>query len=701
MTEPRKSAVGPADRATLSRDLADFLIEFSIALHKHAMYPGGHPSLLPAAEGVVNRLGIALLERNSLSLGVARHQLVIEGVATDPRNPVLQDLAERLHRHHLGAITFRRGVSPGEVHQVLDLISVEADRSGQPLGLGPDTQLRAWPNVRLYPLTYERLHLVREGKALDDEEVDRTAERTQAARLWVGLARAALAADTVDAAGRTDARGVVEPASDPGEQAEQPPPEPSQVARAIQQHPRGTAYDQVIVGYLLQIADEVKRGAGTESVVLQRRVSQLVRDLDAGTLSRLLEMGGDGGQRRQFLLNASDALAVDAVIDLVQAAGQAEQQNISHSMLRMLQKLGQHATGGTGQRRALADATVRDQIGQLIRGWSLKDPNPGAYRTALDRMVSTRMPAMSEPGGKGQGAEPHRILQMALEVGTTGPAVSRALDQLVASDRLSVIAKTLQRAEQNDVANQIWQRVASPDVVHRILSAEPINLEQLDIVLERLGLAAAEPMLDALATSQSSQARRVLLDRLVKFGSQLAPALVGRLNDTNWFVQRNLLALLAELPERPRNFDPRPFAEHPDARVRREAIRVMLREPSQRERAIHYALADADQRTVRVGLVAAQENGCPDSAVPLVAAVAVRNPSQEFRLMAIRVLGTARSLSAADALLTIATPPRRSLISRMRAATRTPEQRAAVVSLRQFAEHPRVRQILEQIGDAG
>src|SRR5207253_10029908 len=69
---------GPAsERATLSRDLADFLIELSIALHKHAMYPEGHPSLAPAAAGVTRRAERLLQDRSTLSLGVARQQLVI------------------------------------------------------------------------------------------------------------------------------------------------------------------------------------------------------------------------------------------------------------------------------------------------------------------------------------------------------------------------------------------------------------------------------------------------------------------------------------------------------------------------------------------------------------------------------------------------------------------------------------------------
>jgi len=115
------------ERATLSRDLADFLIELSIALHKHAMYPEGHPSLAPAAAAVTRRAAQLLEDRATVSLGVARNQLVIEGVATDPKHPVLRELAGRLHRHHLGAITFRRGVEEGEVADALRTLAIGAN----------------------------------------------------------------------------------------------------------------------------------------------------------------------------------------------------------------------------------------------------------------------------------------------------------------------------------------------------------------------------------------------------------------------------------------------------------------------------------------------------------------------------------------------------------------------------------------------
>src|SRR5258708_16486497 len=100
------------EKAALSRELADFLIELSIALHKHAMYPEGHPSLAPAAASVTRRAEHLFENRATLALGVARQQLVIEGVATDPKNPLLAELARRLHRHHLAALTFHARPPP-------------------------------------------------------------------------------------------------------------------------------------------------------------------------------------------------------------------------------------------------------------------------------------------------------------------------------------------------------------------------------------------------------------------------------------------------------------------------------------------------------------------------------------------------------------------------------------------------------------
>src|SRR5262245_53306153 len=134
-------AVCKAERVVLSHELSAFLVEFSIALHKHAIYPSGHPSLAPAAARVTERAERLLEGRPTLAFGVARYQLISDGVATDPHQPVLRRLAETLHRHHLGALTILSGVEMGEIGGALDALALEVGPGLPPLGLAQGGRL--------------------------------------------------------------------------------------------------------------------------------------------------------------------------------------------------------------------------------------------------------------------------------------------------------------------------------------------------------------------------------------------------------------------------------------------------------------------------------------------------------------------------------------------------------------------------------
>ena len=196
--------------------------------------------------------------------------------------------------------------------------------------------------------------------------------------------------------------------------------------------------------------------------------------------------------------------------------------------------------------------------------------------------------------------------------------------------------------------------------------------------------------------SESSQTRRALLDRLERMGNPVGPLALERLPDASWFVQRNMLALLRAIPERPPQFDARPFAAHADARVRREALRLLFTIPTARDHAICQALADPDSKNAQLGLNAAHD-GCPEPAVPLVASLAARGDSVDQRVAAIRALGAAPSPAAVTALLAIVTP-RKSGFWRKK-PTVSPEYRAAVTALKARASDPQARAALERLGE--
>jgi len=652
------------EKAALSRELADFLIELSIALHKHSMYPEGHPSLAPAAASVTRRAEHLFESRATLALGVARQQLVIEGVATDPKNPLLSELAGRLHRHHLGAVTFHRGLRVTEVVDVLKTLAAEAERTGQPLGLGAPEQLRAWDHVHLHPVTYERLELLQEDDqagALDDKGAK--ARGLRGAQLWVGLARAALSAEAL--------------ASDDG-----PPPaaEPSMIAKAIDEHPKSAAYDQVIVGYLLQIADELKHTGGAEAAALRRRTSKLVGALQPGTLRRLIEMGGDNAQRTKFAIDATHGLAVDAVLEIVRAMADASHRTVSDPLVRMLSKLAQHAEQGSAEARPQADEALREQVRGLLQGWTLEDPNPEAYGTALHRMARAA-PVTGARSVWQQTAEPLRIVQTALETGVLGFGAWRAIERLVAEHHVGDLVDLLAVSPSSPDVGPLWTRITSPDVVRELAATEPPDFETLDRVLPRLAVDGFEPLLDVLGVSESRTTRRGLLDRLTRAPRELGPVIATRLTrEIPWYVARNLLLILDGLPALPDGFRAGAFIAHEDTRVRREALKVSLKVPAEREPALLGALRDADPRMVRVALTAALEDCPPGALPPITQIVHDQTVASELRVLAIKVLGRVRNVAALTALLEIVDGGK-SWRGRPRLAARSLEVLAALMAL--------------------
>ena len=665
------------DAGSLPRELGDFLIELSIAMHKTAIYPPRHPLLESAVASVERKLSQLLRERPTLSIGVARRQLIIEGVATDANHPLLRELAQRFHRHHLGALRFAAGVTAVEVADLLATVGASADaaQQGKPVGLGPLEELSRWPHVRLFPLTYEQLQLV-------DGEDDGSAEGgggTRAAQLWVGLARAAMMAETNAAA----ASGAVphEIESDP-----------EAVARAIDEHQSDEGYDQVIVGYLLQIAQELNTAGedGKEAPALQARVSRMVASLDPRTLRRLLAMGGDLGQRKRFVSDAARGMKPNAVIDLVRAAAESSNQTISHSLLRMFNKLAVHAERNTGGMAAEAESALRDNVQRLIGNWGLDDPNPEQYTAALDDMARTAPSAEGDDTDAQLEAE--RVVQMSLETGAVGDMVWQAVDQLVAEGRTAELLDLADRAPDARSGAAIRARASTQDNLRRSLDGDRLDTALAARMAKTLGLAAAEPLLDALEMLGESDERdaRALTELLVSLGGDAGEAIAARLPLASWTFQRRLLVILARMPVLPEGFVPSDFTLHPDERVRMEALRLMLLRDAHRDRALRTAIADSDEKMMRLGLTAALEN-CPASVVPVILRrLTDKDLGVEPRVLAIRVLAASRTRTALDHLLALTVRKRRFWGHRL--APKSPEVLAALGGLAQhWGDDPRAK----------
>jgi len=657
---------GARSVATLSRDLADVLVEFSIVLHKRAMYPLGHPHLQESSGRFVGRLESLLASRDSLAIGVARHQLIVAATATDPRNALLSDLARRLHRHRVATLRFDRGITLQEIDELLGGLAADPKGDAGPFGLRPDLGAE-WSHLRLQPPELNRLFLE------DDDDPDAQPE-TAAGALWLSLAQLALSSD-----------GETTEASD----------DPLLVARAIDTQPEQVAYDRVVLDYLGQLADEMSGRQGAWEPRVRERVSRLVTSLKPETLRRVLDAGVDHAERRRFALTASEVLAVDAVVELVEAAAATTGQTISHQLLRLLHKFAQHAERGPERARADAESTLRHNVAQLISDWSLEDPNPGAYTAVLDGMVRAAPSTQSDPDEELE-CEPETVLRLALELDCAGPRVDAALDALLAERRLGTAVGLLSDAPgpRNETATALWRQLATPTrLLAELMTPQP-DFVTIEGLVKQLGPAATDPLLDLLERAATATLRGKALRLLSGLGPSVAERAAARLKEAPWYVQRNLLVLLRMLRTWPPGFSAVSFARHPEPRLRREAFKLLLEFPAHRTSAILHGLQDESLEIVMLVLRAAVDD-CPYDTLRALERFTEdwRRPA-ELRALAVRALARSSGPQAVGRLVQL-TGARRSLFGwRLDAAS--PVTIAAVAALaRHWSAHPQVMGLLK------
>ena len=648
----------------------------SVALHQHSIYPSDHPSIGPAVEGVFQRATELLSDRPTLAFGVARRQLIIDGVATDPKQPVLRRLAESLHAHHYGAVSLNRGVQTEEIGNALRALSAEPHGDGQ-MGLSRAGRVPVWPHLTLHPLTFDGLALV--GDAEISADGSGGTGDMLGAELWLGLARAALSVD----------QGSVESV----------PSEPSEVARAIDNHPSAEAYDQAIVGHLLQIARELRETSGPTGDALRKKTSSLIRSLRSDTLRRLVDMGGDVAQRGEFLLDATHGMAVDAVLQIVKATAETNGQTISDGLLRMLSKLASQAEHGSARARPLADAELREQVTRLTANWQLADPTPERYGHVLQHLAGTER---VETSGAGPTQEEHavgdplRVVQMSLECGVFGPIVGKALARLVEDGQASTVYELVRSYPlgAGHVVKAIGSSLAQPAPLRMFAAREPVDLGILETLLPFVTVDGYDAILDALTESEERATRRGLLDLLTQAEVDLGDIIAARLEDPRWYVQRNMLVLLRRRGQVPDGLSLTPWTAHADGRVRVEAIRAQLVTPAGRDAAVIAALDDVDPRIATLGLREAMKQ-CPQGAAPRVAELALEPEADDgLRSLAATALGHIRTPQALSALLRLSDGGR-SLLGRRRLSLQTPVLVASIKALaKQWAGDPRAVSIL-------
>jgi hypothetical protein len=315
---------------------------------------------------------------------------------------------------------------------------------------------------------------------------------------------------------------------------------------------------------------------------------------------------------------------------------------------------------------------------RLVDDWSLDDPNPEAYRQALQNISSTRGVAESaSTNGVATECEPERMIQIAIEVGAMGPQIHLAMTGLCKSGRADVLLDLVEQAPKGGAATPVWDFLVEEGVFESLFEQQRVDFPLVGRFVRKLGVSATPTLLSALVVFDDPKIRAQFYELLQPFGDQVGPSAAEKLPEAPPAVQRELLALLGRLTSLPPGFSPQDYLGNPEPLVRREAVRLLLRSASTREHATMSALGDSDDRVVFAGLTAAQEK-CPVAGIELIKErVDAGELDSQLRTMGIRIVAQQRAPETLDWLLgfvvTEAHWPRR---PRLRPAT--PEMLAAL-----------------------
>ena len=179
--------------------------------------------------------------------------------------------------------------------------------------------------------------------------------------------------------------------------------------------------------------------------------------------------------------------------------------------------------------------------------------------------------------------------------------------------------------------------------------------------------------------SESQATRQLILDRVREMGEDAREAIMVRLEGSHWYVQRNLLALLAAMPTVPPGLQVQAYAHHEEPASAWRRCKLLARMPARREDAIHTALSDPDTRVVMAALDAAAAGLPRRSTLRVLQILEKSEPGSELRVRGMALLKHVKLAAARDWLLPMVVRTRGMFFWRRSVLQpRTPEMLAAL-----------------------
>ncbi len=643
----RRPAGAAASQARLSQTQA-LLMQLAGTLSRRRAYSPSHPMVLAAEASLLDTCNSLLADRLSVAIGVAKTELLIDAEPYESRGSYARELAIRLHRRGVGSITLEQGLQAEELRSAVAWLAREPD--------GQEVAAPMAARVHITRIAYD--HLVLDDTIRDAE--------TAVASLWRTLAELAEfgAESSSDPQAATAAHSAF---ADPTG-ADAAGYNTTAILGAIRASLGQSVVAKRTAAALMELATFGASAPSPGRELIGAQLHSMLDRLGTSSMQPILASLTPRGVQQRFVREVVDVLPVGAVVDWLQAAASATEQQMSHQMLRLMTKL---STLSVATGTAECEATLRGSANELVNGWSLPDPNPEHHVMLLDRIAnferSTGSHFSSDVASASSIVESARVVQMALELDFSGEDTVAAVEALIAGSEGRQVMRWLAEAGDSETARQLRRVATSDKAVRQLLLTEPVDRLEARALLDAVDAAATDTLLDVMAEASTRGTRLLVRQRLAEFGAAIAPQLLARLETAHWFLLRNILTLLHDSGAQRSDHGGSHevilrLLEHSQVQVRVEALRVLLlTDTNTRETAIRRALRDKHERVVVLALQTLADDGERGIAIPmpivtqLIALVDAGTLSDPVRARAVRTFAFAPAGAVRDWLIGLIT----------------------------------------------
>lgn len=228
----------------------------------------------------------------------------------------------------------------------------------------------------------------------------------------------------------------------------------------------------------------------------------------------------------------------------------------------------------------------------------------------------------------------------------------------------SVTAKPTYPPHRESDVDYSLSQIASPEILNHIVAVaaekgdgEPEKgsaQESALRLLQALGPKAVNAMIDLLAEEEGRNRRRLLVGLLSQIATEDPAPIVNRLSDERWYVVRNLLTVLRETATTTAHEAVVAAGEHPDARVRLEALRALGTSGSGSVQRLAKAIGDEDEKVRHASIGMLGTAGTSESEGVLVAVLNDRRTRHSDKVRVILALGAGHTGPGTEILTVIA-----------------------------------------------